>query len=511
MLGETIEGVAARASFESWGTIGVGCRVSGIGAHRRTHGACFPVRSTKLQSLHPPRTLRNLTERRPAALVAAMPPDVATLLTRDGGRRGRRVWRRRDLATSPTPPADDRVGDAARALEARLRSTITPGPTSRLASAPAPAGDQGRVRRRAQRTTRHLACVRRNRNRHRGRSVDAGPFGVSGRVRSPWRRFGCSTGVRLCWCLEFAGYLPIRYGDRYIPPPAQPPPNSYTSRLTAAGREWTSGTASRCPREAIFRRRGDVLPVCGAHTRGPAGAAALLLYSGAAARGPAPAAAHRTVCSPWRPSRASPGSGSAAVLSFIAHNLLPRPARALGSICGDELHLALSRAFGKRDWVEHAAIDIYNTLAVAGGDGSGEGGVARAIPRCLSKQALDVCSRSRGATRYPYSSRRGPTGRRVIGSAGPARWSRSRASENDDGLRDVAGKLPVLASRCSSQWTVPDARWTSRRWRSGKGAGQRLVHPHVVHPHDLRETSWSRPGCRASTTDCDIENDEEPC
>jgi hypothetical protein len=49
----------------------------------------------------------------------------------------------------------------------------------------------------------------------------------------------------------------------------------------------------------------------------------------------------------------------------------------------------LARAFGKRDWVEHAAIDVYNTLAERRGRKVGKGELLVLIPRCLSKQALD--------------------------------------------------------------------------------------------------------------------------
>src|SRR2546430_978434 len=50
---------------------------------------------------------------------------------------------------------------------------------------------------------------------------------------------------------------------------------------------------------------------------------------------------------------------------------------------------SVSRAFGKRDWVEHAAIDVYNTLAERRRRTVGKGELLVLIPRCLSKQALD--------------------------------------------------------------------------------------------------------------------------
>src|SRR5439155_327527 len=61
---------------------------------------------------------------------------------------------------------------------------------------------------------------------------------------------------------------------------------------------------------------------------------------------------------------------------------------------GPYLHLMsltsyVSRAFGRRDWVEHAAIDVYNTLAERRRRTVGKGELLVLIPRCLSKQALD--------------------------------------------------------------------------------------------------------------------------
>ena len=66
----------------------------------------------------------------------------------------------------------------------------------------------------------------------------------------------------------------------------------------------------------------------------------------------------------------------------------------------------IARGFGKRDWVEHAAIDVYNTLAVRRGRTVGKGELLVLIPRCLSKQALDGVLEIAGATRCRCSSRR---------------------------------------------------------------------------------------------------------
>ena len=107
---------------------------------------------------------------------------------------------------------------------------------------------------------------------------------------------------------------------------------------------------------------------------------------------------------------------------------------------------ALSRAFGKRDWVEHAAIDIYNTLAVRRGRKVGKGELLVLIPRCLSKQSLDGVLEIAGRYEVPvFVATRGQLARRVIRERRP-RAVVAVACERDmmTGLRDVAGKLPVL-------------------------------------------------------------------
>jgi hypothetical protein len=107
---------------------------------------------------------------------------------------------------------------------------------------------------------------------------------------------------------------------------------------------------------------------------------------------------------------------------------------------------ALSRVFGKRDWVEHAAIDIYNTLAVRRGRKVGKGELLVLIPRCLSKQSLDGVLEIAGRYEVPvFVATRGQLARRVIRERRP-RAVVAVACERDmmTGLRDVAGKLPVL-------------------------------------------------------------------
>jgi hypothetical protein len=106
----------------------------------------------------------------------------------------------------------------------------------------------------------------------------------------------------------------------------------------------------------------------------------------------------------------------------------------------------LARGFGKRDRVEHAAIDIYNTLALRRGRTVGKGELLVLIPRCLSKQALDGVLEIAGRYEVPvFVATRGQLARRVIRERRP-RAVVAVACERDmmTGLRDVAGKLPVL-------------------------------------------------------------------
>lgn len=118
---------------------------------------------------------------------------------------------------------------------------------------------------------------------------------------------------------------------------------------------------------------------------------------------------------------------------------------------GPFLHLMnltslVSRAFRRRDWVEHAAIDVYNALAVRRGRTVGRGELLVLIPRCLSKLALDGVLGIAGRYDVPvFVATRGQLARRVIRERRP-RAVVAVACERDmmTGLRDVAGKLPVL-------------------------------------------------------------------
>src|SRR4029077_14061060 len=106
----------------------------------------------------------------------------------------------------------------------------------------------------------------------------------------------------------------------------------------------------------------------------------------------------------------------------------------------------VARAFGKRDWVEHAAIDVYNALAERRHRTVGKGELLVLIPRCLSKEALDGVLAIAGRYEVPvFVATRGQLARRVIRERRP-RAVVAVACERDmtTGLRDVAGKLPVL-------------------------------------------------------------------
>jgi uncharacterized protein len=106
----------------------------------------------------------------------------------------------------------------------------------------------------------------------------------------------------------------------------------------------------------------------------------------------------------------------------------------------------VARLVGRRDWVEHAAIDVYNALVEQRRRRVGKGELLVLIPRCLSKQALDGVLAIAGRYEVPvFVATRGQLARRVIRERRP-RAVVAVACERDmmTGLRDVAGKLPVL-------------------------------------------------------------------
>jgi len=106
----------------------------------------------------------------------------------------------------------------------------------------------------------------------------------------------------------------------------------------------------------------------------------------------------------------------------------------------------VARRFGVRDWVEHAAVEVYNGLASRRGRKVGKGELLVLIPRCLSKEALDGILDVAGRYDVPvFVATRGQLARRAIRERRP-RAVVAVACERDmvSGLHDVAAKVPVL-------------------------------------------------------------------
>jgi uncharacterized protein len=106
----------------------------------------------------------------------------------------------------------------------------------------------------------------------------------------------------------------------------------------------------------------------------------------------------------------------------------------------------LAERFGHRDWVENAAVKVYNALALVRGRKVGRGELLLLIPRCLSKETLDGVLGIAGKYGVPvFVATRGQLARRVIRERRP-RAVVAVACERDmvSGLHDVAGKVPVL-------------------------------------------------------------------
>jgi uncharacterized protein len=102
--------------------------------------------------------------------------------------------------------------------------------------------------------------------------------------------------------------------------------------------------------------------------------------------------------------------------------------------------------FGRRDWVENAAVKVYNALAVMRKRKVGQGELLVLIPRCLSRETLDGVLGVAGQYGVPvFVATRGQLARRVIRERRP-RAVVAVACERDmvSGLHDVAGKIPVL-------------------------------------------------------------------
>jgi hypothetical protein len=106
----------------------------------------------------------------------------------------------------------------------------------------------------------------------------------------------------------------------------------------------------------------------------------------------------------------------------------------------------VARRFGRRDWVEHAAVEVFDALAARRGRTVGRGELLVLIPRCLSKATLDSVLEVAGRYAVPvFVATRGQLARRAIRERRP-RAVVAVACERDmvTGLHDVAGKIPVL-------------------------------------------------------------------
>ena len=135
-------------------------------------------------------------------------------------------------------------------------------------------------------------------------------------------------------------------------------------------------------------------------------------------------------------------------LSYTARRpLLPERLAERGPFLGlMRLTSAVADRFGRRDWVENAAVKVYNELAMMRGRKVGQGELLLLIPRCLSKVTLDGVLGVAGKYGVPvFVATRGQLARRVIRERRP-RAVVAVACERDmvSGLHDVAGKIPVL-------------------------------------------------------------------
>lgn len=102
--------------------------------------------------------------------------------------------------------------------------------------------------------------------------------------------------------------------------------------------------------------------------------------------------------------------------------------------------------FGRRDWVENAAVKVYNALALVRVRRVNQGELLLLVPRCLSRATLDRVLEAAGRHAVPvFVATRGQLARRVIRERRP-RAVVAVACERDmvTGLHDVAGRVPVL-------------------------------------------------------------------
>jgi hypothetical protein len=138
----------------------------------------------------------------------------------------------------------------------------------------------------------------------------------------------------------------------------------------------------------------------------------------------------------------------AILLSFLVRRpLLPERLAERGPLLRlMRLTSRVSERFGKRDWVENAAVKVYNALARERHRRVHRGELLLLIPRCLSRATLDGVLLIAGKYDVPvFVATRGQLARRVIRERRP-RAVVAVACERDmvSGLHDVAGKVPVL-------------------------------------------------------------------
>jgi hypothetical protein len=147
------------------------------------------------------------------------------------------------------------------------------------------------------------------------------------------------------------------------------------------------------------------------------------------------------------------GGGAMVWLLLLGASYLVRRALLPATLAERGLFLRVMRLtsrvaswFGRRDWVENAAVKVYNALALLRTRKVGTGELLLLIPRCLSRETLDRVLGLAGQYGVPvFVATRGQLARRVIRERRP-RAVVAVACERDmvTGLHDVAGKVPVL-------------------------------------------------------------------
>ena len=162
---------------------------------------------------------------------------------------------------------------------------------------------------------------------------------------------------------------------------------------------------------------------------------------------------------PWLPRALWIAIGASFVLSGVwlallgisfatGRMLLPERLAERGAML-PTMHLAwrVGRLFGvERDWTGHATVLVYDRLAAARQRKVSADELLILIPRCLSRAALDgVLDIARRYNVSAFVATRGQLARRVIKERRP-RAVVAVACERDmvSGLRDVAGRVPVL-------------------------------------------------------------------